>query len=703
MVDFHGIWLALKRRWWVPLLTAALIAAAVGIWMVNSPSIYTAVARLSVGQQRANILPGDPLSVEDLKSLEVLKTIQQEIIGQDVLVTVANEHRLREDPAFAKPKKNGEPYQDDEMVTLLKKRVSSLLDRGTRHIEVKVDDTDAARSRAICASIIALATRQSSNATSETAKQAERTLTEAQVRTKAKVDQSQKAVDDFRALHPDLPLDDHPSELKTNSVEDALRSAGISLTTAQGDIARLQNTISQIDAAGGKMESLLRLPDIGQREDVANLQRSLGEKQTAFAAIDDEYGYKHAVHQQAVKEINETNNQLVAAVTRAISSMKKRLEKVQQDAAGLQSQLVRLKRGSVDFQKIAGTFATLLSALNADRADYDRVLNKLNDAVANTAVGDSVLRIVEAPLQPTYPNKPRRRLITGVAGMLGLGAGIGLVLLLHFMDRTLRTIQAGENLLHLPGLVALPMDPVTDLKAGLLHERPQAMAQSEAFRSLRTALSILGKGTATRSYLFTSARQGEGTSYAAMNFALSLAQQGYRTLLIDANLRHPALDGVFLKQRPATGLADHLSGQGTRDASACQRTEIPGVYLFSAGITSRHPSEVLNEQAFAVLLQDAAKWFHKIVIDTPPVGYVTDALPLARHADAVCLVVKAAATPRAEVKRAANKLAMAGARPVGFILSSASKEALSGGFTGDFAAGFTPAPSVRALPAPAVS
>ena len=105
--------------------------------------------------------------------------------------------------------------------------------------------------------------------------------------------------------------------------------------------------------------------------------------------------------------------------------------------------------------------------------------------------------------------KPRRKLMTAAGGVFGFGAGLGLVLLLHFADRTLRSIQAGENLLHLPGLAALPADPATSLKAGLLHERPDATAQMEAFRSLRTALSILGKGTAARSYLFTSIPTGK--------------------------------------------------------------------------------------------------------------------------------------------------------------------------------------------------
>ena len=703
VVDFAGMAQTLKRRWWVPFLTGALLTGVVGWWMWQQPRFYTATAVLAVEQTQSAILSGSGSTVQDLKSLEILRSIEQEIISQGVLLRVANQHGLRSDPILAKPKKNGLPYQDDEVVYEFGKRVAAKLDRGTRLIKIEVDDTDPQRAKDICESILGEATRQSADETSQTAKLTRQTLEQEKARTEARVAASQKAVDAFRARFPSLPLDERQSDLKTNTIEDALRATGSAATTARGEVALLENNVKQIEAAGGQLDALLRLTDIGLREDVATLKRSLGEKDAAFAVIDAEYGPRHPRHQQAVKEINETRAQLSTAVSRTVSMIRSRLEKARQDAAGLAGDLASRKAESLQFSKVAGEFATLVSELKADRANHERVLAGLKEAEVNSAVGNSVLRIVDAPLKPSYPLKPKRLLMTGAAGIFGFGAGLGLVLLLHFMDRTLRSIQAGENLLHLPGLAALPADPATSLKAGLLHERPEATAQMEAFRSLRTALSILGKGTSARSYLFTSAREGEGTSYTAMNFAVSLAQQGYRTLLIDANLRRPTLDGVFLKERPATGLADHLSGEGTRDASACQRTGIPGVYVFSAGVTTRHPSEVLNEQAFAMLLQDATRWFHKIVIDTPPVGQVTDALPLARHVDSVCLVVRAASTPRAEVRRAANKLNMAGAKPAGFILNAAPKEALSGGFVGDFAAGFTPAPSFRALPAPGPS
>jgi polysaccharide biosynthesis transport protein len=700
VVDFAGMWQAVKRRWWVPVSTGALLTVGVAALMLKLPKFYTATALLAVDQQKTNYLPGESFKVEDLKSLEILKSIEREIVSQGVLLKVANRHGLREDAVFAPPKKTGLPYADDEVVLRLGKRVRSSLDKGTRLISIAVDDTNPQRAKEICESILGEATRQSSDETSQTAQLARRTLMEEKARIESKLAANQKAVDDFRARFPTLPLEENQNDLKTNTVEDGLRAASSAEAAAKNEAARIENSVRQIEAAGGKIDALLRLTEIGQREDVASLKRSLGEKQAAFVVIDAEYGPKHPRHRQAVDEINETQAQLSSTIGRAVANMNSRLEKARQDVAALTQELNRRKNENLEFAKVSGEFRTLVSQLKAERANYDRVISRLNDAEVNSATGASILRIVDAPLKPSSPSKPSRLLMTAAGGFFGFSAGLGLVLLLHFMDRTLRSIQAGENLLHLPGLAALPQDEAPDLKGGLLHQRTDAAPQMEAFRSLRTALSILGKGAAARTYLFTSAREGEGTSYTAMNFAVSLAHQGYRTLLIDANLRHPTLDSVFLPQRPATGLADHLTGQGVRDASACQKTDVPSLYLFAAGTTTRHPSEVLNEQAFALLMQDAAKWFHKIVIDTPPVGVVTDALPLARHTDTVCLVVRAASTPRAEVKRAANKLAMAGARPAGFILTHAPSEALSGGFVGDFAAGFTPAPAVRALPAP---
>jgi uncharacterized protein involved in exopolysaccharide biosynthesis len=197
MVDFAGMWQALQRRWWVPLLTGALLTGGAGYWMMKSPRFYTSVAVVAVNQQQSTFLPGESFAAMDLKSLEILKSIETQIVSQSTLLRVANEHRMREDPVFAKPKNNG-PYNDDEIAYLMGKRVTAALDRGTRLIKITVDDTDAQRSKDICESILSQAMRQSTDTDRGTAQLAKRSLTEEKIRIEAKLLTSQKAVDERR-------------------------------------------------------------------------------------------------------------------------------------------------------------------------------------------------------------------------------------------------------------------------------------------------------------------------------------------------------------------------------------------------------------------------------------------------------------------------------------------------------------------------
>jgi capsular exopolysaccharide synthesis family protein len=268
------------------------------------------------------------------------------------------------------------------------------------------------------------------------------------------------------------------------------------------------------------------------------------------------------------------------------------------------------------------------------------------------------------------------------------------------LDRTLRDMSSAERELGMPGLAAVPQSAVRSGPDSLLTSPNCRPETAESFRSLRTSLALLGKGITARTFLFTSANPGEGKSYCAANCAAALAQQGYRTLLIDADMRKPSLDEVFLASPNPAGLASHLSGIApSGGAKACNPTAIPNLFLFSAGLSSdSHPAELLSSQAFSTLLAEALKWFHRIVIDTPPVNQVTDALLMAREVDSVALVVKAARTSRADARHAISKLSMAGARPVGFVLNGASRDALAGGYTGSYAYG-----QPLALPYPALA
>jgi capsular exopolysaccharide synthesis family protein len=193
-------------------------------------------------------------------------------------------------------------------------------------------------------------------------------------------------------------------------------------------------------------------------------------------------------------------------------------------------------------------------------------------------------------------------------------------------------------------------------------------AVAEEFRTLRTSLSLLAPPMERRSFLFTSAVPGEGKSFCAANYAMALAQQGLRTLLIDADMRLPTLHRLFFDGAPHPGAADVLLDTVTLEKAARQAHE-KHLFVLTAGHRPERPAELLAGPRFAELLKEAAGLYDRVVIDSAPVHAVSDTLLLAPTVQAVVLVIQAARTPRRAIARACQKLRDACGSMAGVVLN----------------------------------
>jgi capsular exopolysaccharide synthesis family protein len=174
--------------------------------------------------------------------------------------------------------------------------------------------------------------------------------------------------------------------------------------------------------------------------------------------------------------------------------------------------------------------------------------------------------------------------------------------------------------------------------------------------------------------LFASARAGEGKSFCALNHATALALQGHRTLLLDADLRNAGLSREHLAADSAeSGLGAYLAGK-SEPSSACHATFLPNLYVLSSGPMRGDAAELLSGTRFPALLEDAYRWFDRVVIDSTPVLAVSDALAIARYADRCCLVVRDGGSDRRELKRAAELIRSSGGNLVGFVWNEAPKD-----------------------------
>ena len=145
-------------------------------------------------------------------------------------------------------------------------------------------------------------------------------------------------------------------------------------------------------------------------------------------------------------------------------------------------------------------------------------------------------------------------------------------------------------------------------------------------------------GTSGGRFLFTSAVPSEGKTFCSSNFAASLAQQGFRTLLIDADLRRPMVSRIFFGEDRQPGLSDLLAAPGEYAADV-QPTQVENLDILPAGNRAPNPAELLADPKMLELIQDALVSYQRIVIDSPPVLAVSDSLLIAPHVDVTCLVL----------------------------------------------------------------
>ncbi len=202
---------------------------------------------------------------------------------------------------------------------------------------------------------------------------------------------------------------------------------------------------------------------------------------------------------------------------------------------------------------------------------------------------------------------------------------------------------------------------------------------SEAYRTLRTNLSFYSLDTPIRSLVVTSAAPGEGKSTTIANLAVTMAQSGRRTILVDCDLRRPSLHDIFgLKAEP--GFTDMVLSD-TMDAPL-QATAVDNLWLLATGAKPPNPADLLGAKKVDQIIARLQEEADIILFDAPPVIAVTDAAILGTKVDGVLLVIQAGRTKRDHAERAKETLEKARVRIVGAALTNAPKDSAMSGYYG---------------------
>jgi polysaccharide biosynthesis transport protein len=286
--------------------------------------------------------------------------------------------------------------------------------------------------------------------------------------------------------------------------------------------------------------------------------------------------------------------------------------------------------------------------------------------------------VIDPAEVPTKPAEPRVMLNIAVGLMLGMFGGIGLAFLLENLDTTIRAPEYGEILVNLPVLGVVPHlnlngtkghKPLSKAEQELpfLMSRPNSQF-AEAFRALRTTLLLSSPGSPPKVIIVSSAAPGEGKTTVSVNCALAFAQKGAKVLLVDADLRRSGAQGR-LRMQGELGLSSCLSG-GRESAEFIK--DLPGgmgLAVLPAGQKPPNPVELLDSDRMRTLLEQWREEYEHIIIDTPPLVGLSDALALSPFADAVLLVARSGRTSQQSLRRARDILNRVHARTVGVLIN----------------------------------
>ncbi|MFM7115751.1 MAG: polysaccharide biosynthesis tyrosine autokinase, partial [Planctomycetota bacterium] len=273
-------------------------------------------------------------------------------------------------------------------------------------------------------------------------------------------------------------------------------------------------------------------------------------------------------------------------------------------------------------------------------------------------------------------------IILAIGGLLGSLAGFGLGTLVDFADKTFHNPDEIMNNLNLPLIGHIPviaqgkryqLESSKIAPTICVFHRPKSQ-NAEAFRAVRTALYFNTQGQDHSIIQVTSPTPGDGKSTIASNLAVSIAQSGKKTLLIDADMRRPRQHLNFGVENPNEGMSTVLSGDSFWKDCVIQVPGVEGLFILPCGPKPSNPSELCTSSQLNVLFDQMKKEFDFIIIDSPPVLAVTDPSPIAARADGVILALRIRKNIRVSAQRATDILRNVGANIIGTVVNGVGSQ-----------------------------
>jgi succinoglycan biosynthesis transport protein ExoP len=421
------------------------------------------------------------------------------------------------------------------------------------------------------------------------------------------------------------------------------------LTKARTDRLQKESQWKQIQAAGKDIESMSL---VIANAAVQGLRTQLNTLQQDRVRVSERYGPKHPDVMKVNSSITNTERQLELEINKAVLNAKNEYDAAVTQERVLQDSVNESKQAATNLGRKGVDYSVLVREAESNRTVYNQLLTREKElrVVANSRTNN--VRVVDRAEIPAAPFSPNHRRDWAYAIALGLALALGMAFGIDYLDDTVKT---PEDVTRRLKLKFLGLVPIVGGDRHPLISGPVPHDFGEAYRSIRTSLAGYLPSSGARVVAVASSQPLEGKTTTAVNIAMALAVGGARVLLIDADMRRPSVHKA-LRMTNDRGLSQLLAGQA-RMREVVQRTHDPNLLTITAGRTPANPSELLASDRMRALLTGLESGpFDWIIIDTPPVLAVTDAVILSPLVGAVVFVIGAEMTRWRLAERAVETL-----------------------------------------------
>jgi len=688
-VNLKQIAAGFLRHWWL-VLVLPLLGLGLG-WSLSRklPRQYAASAVLQIDPGK-NILSMEVVDEINMKDEAEVNNLAQRATSRPVLLRAIRTQRYHFNTEWIGQASPGSEEAEAAVLNRLQPMVVSAMRKGTRFVDVKASGEQSAFVAELANAVAQAAIEEMEADRGESNEEAAELLVREAERLRTRLKESELSLQAYKSENDAISLDE-----KKDLVLTTLKSIGEQYLQASAKRLQLETELEACKKGDLSELELLSLPTVANHPKVAASMVDISRLNGEMDVMRERYKSKHPKYVALERQIQSADDRLKTFLTEVVAILESTLQGVRSLELKLASQLKERENEALELEKLAVNYNSLRREMETDSAVFQSVLARLKEVDVEQSQDRPVLRFYQSAEAPKVPFSPNIPLILGGSAVGGLALAVALVMGLVMIDSKIRTVADAEQHFQLPilGVVGDEEDAAVSAPSGSSEEGEPKEAKvkrrrsyyyrqgnQESFRTLRNMVSLLGRKDATRFILITSAVPEEGKTFCSANLANSYAAQGTPTLIIDADLRRPALTRHFPSDKDTVGFTDVLLGHVELAAALRPADSSGGLYVLSSGSRVPNPGELLGNEnhlsRFFKAVQETG--FERVVFDSAPLLPVSDTLLLSRLVDTVLMVAACNKTPIAATQSALKRLKAVDVKVSGLILNRFRAHSVSG-------------------------